>query len=413
MPGTLLDAATTSHLTVKPISYAPTVGKRVRHEQFGCIIEGIEDINNLTDNEFATVEALLYKHGVVVFPNQANLTTAGQHALTQRFDPQAIEYGHGKVGRPDNKSILHPDLRNIAGTPVQLIGNGLIDDPEILQGLPNPTQLRHPSHQTFHKTKVSDEDTARGQTRFYRWHMDAALYERDPPKVTTLCAKLAPQGKTNIVRYDDGTGDELEVPLGGTAFVSGKIMFDILPAPLKSLAVRTRVRYAPHPYIWMGPAQSRPTGLGLESEGNEMPLEDLPEWREELVKTLPLVWKNPHTLNLHLQCHPSGIQELVIDPLPEGVKATSETLYPNGAHLKDLQEVRDLVYSMQRPGIAPELVYVVDWKNNDLALFHNRGVLHSITGAFHPDEKRAFTQCNLASTDVPQGPSPADIAKYA
>ena len=63
-----------------------------------------------------------------------------------------------------------------------------------------------------------------------------------------------------MCRYDDGTGDELKVPLGGTAcklddphaflvsgpdqaVVSGKHMFDILPAEYKSLAVRTKVRY--------------------------------------------------------------------------------------------------------------------------------------------------------------------------
>ncbi|GAA5914655.1 TauD/TfdA family dioxygenase [Sporobolomyces salmoneus] len=411
MAGTIIAEA--QSITVKPIPYAPSVGKRLRQEEFGCIVEGIKDINNLDDETFATIEKLLYKHSIVVFPNRADLTTEGQQKLTQRFDPNAIEYGHGKVGRPDNKSILHPDLRNIGGTAVQLIGNGSIDDPAILQGLPPPTQLRHPSHQTFHKTQISDEDSEKGYTRFYRWHMDAALYERDPPKVTTLCAKVAPQGKKNIVRYDDGTGDELEVPLGGTAFASGKVMFDILPPALKSLAIRSRVRYAPHPYVWMGPARSRSTGLGLESDGKEMHLDELPEWKEEHIKTLPLVWKNPGTGNLHFQCHPSGIQELIVDPLPEGVEATADTLYPEGAHLKDLKEVRDLVYSMQRPGIAPELVYVVDWKPNDLALFHNRGVLHSITGAFHPDEKRAFTQCNLASTDVPEGPSFEDVRTYA
>jgi hypothetical protein len=150
---------------------------------------------------------------------------------------QAIEYGHGKVGRPDNKSILHPDLRNFAGTSVQLIGNGLISDPAVLQGqLPTPTQLRHPSHQTFHKTKISDEDSEKGFTRFYRWHMDAALYERDPPKVTTLCAKIAPQGKKNVVRYDDGTGDELEVPLGGTACEPPSPAILSVPSPFFTLA---------------------------------------------------------------------------------------------------------------------------------------------------------------------------------
>lgn len=119
---------------------------------------------------------------------------------------------------PDNKSILHPDLRNIPSQPaVQLIGNGPATDPNITQGLPIPCVLKHPSHQTFHKTAISDEDSAKGFTRFYRWHIDAALYARDPPKVTTLYGLDMPTGAKNIVRYDDGTGDELEVPLGGTA----------------------------------------------------------------------------------------------------------------------------------------------------------------------------------------------------
>lgn len=180
-----------------------------------------------------------------------------------------------------------------------------------MQGLANPCKLRHPSHQTFHRTRISDDDSAKGFTRFYRWHIDAALYERDPPKVTTLYGLQMPTAKRNTVRYDDGTGDELEVPLGGTAFVSGKVMFDILPAHLKSLAVRTKVRYAPHPYVWMGSARARSTGLGMESEGTEMALDDLPPWKDEHVKTLPVCWKNPVTGHLHFQVHPSAIHELV------------------------------------------------------------------------------------------------------
>jgi hypothetical protein len=49
MPGTV-----SQPLTVKPIPYAPSVGKRVRNERFGCIVEGIKDINDLTEEEFAT-----------------------------------------------------------------------------------------------------------------------------------------------------------------------------------------------------------------------------------------------------------------------------------------------------------------------------------------------------------------------
>ncbi|KAJ7898946.1 hypothetical protein B0H14DRAFT_3424282 [Mycena olivaceomarginata] len=33
--------------------------------------------------------------------------------------------------------------------------------------------------------------------------------------------------------------------------------------------------------------------------------------------------------------------------------AREAALYPDGAHLTDLKEVRDLLYAMQRPAIAP------------------------------------------------------------
>jgi hypothetical protein len=75
-----------------------------------------------------------------------------------------------------------------------------------------------------------------------------------------------------VCRYDDGTGDVLTVPLGTTAFAAGKTMWALLPPELKSVAVRARVRYAPHPYVWMGPVHAKSTGLGLECEGLEVQL---------------------------------------------------------------------------------------------------------------------------------------------
>jgi hypothetical protein len=110
-----------------------------------------------------------------------------------------------------------------------------------------------------------------------------------PPKVTTLYGITVPDGARQTCKYDDGTGDELDVPLGTTAFVSGKTMFDILPAELKSLAVRSKVKYSPHPYVWMAPARAMETGLGIESEGLELPLDQLPEWEESKRKILPVV----------------------------------------------------------------------------------------------------------------------------
>jgi len=205
----------------------------------------------------------------------------------QAFDPQSESYGHGnnKTGNT-KKSILHPDLKTIPAVPqVQLIGNGMVYNHEGLA----EAALKHPSHKTFHKTVVSDEDEKKGVTRFYRWHIDAALYDLNPPKVTTLYGITVPKGPSQVCRYDDGTGDELKVPLGTTAFVSGRTMFDILPKEYKSLAVRTKVKYAPHPYVWMAPARALSTGLGIETEGLELPLNELPEWEESKLKILPVV----------------------------------------------------------------------------------------------------------------------------
>ena len=201
-----------------------------------------------------------------------------------------------------------------------------------------------------------------------------------------------PKGDNQTVRYDDGTSDELEVPLGTTAFVSGVTMFEILPPELKSLAVRSKVRYAPHPYVWMAPARALSTGLGIISDGLEMPLDELPEWEESKIKTYPVVrppsmtsyllstslicafcsqcWLNPVTKKLHFQVHPCGIQELFVDPLPEGA-SRDDAIYPDGAHITDLKEVRDTLYKMQRPAIDPKVWFIIFCTNCLLIAQHS------------------------------------------
>lgn len=49
----------------------------------------------------------------------------------------------------------------------------------------------------------------------------------------------------------------------------------------------------------------------------------------------------------------------------------------------------------------------------DLVLFHNRGLLHTVVGAFKLDQVRAFHQCNLAASDDPVGPSAEDVKAWA
>lgn len=339
------------------------------------------------DGDFSLIYDALYKHQVVILKGQAGCSPKAQYELTHRFDPDAQGYGHGKT-HDAKRSILHPDLKTVPHQPeVQIIGNGPISEYEGLRDI----RLVHPHHRNFHKhpVPVSDDLTC---TRFYRWHIDAALYDLNPPKVTTLLAVSVPEGRRQTLRYDDGSGDEMDVPLGTTAFVSGYKMYDILSDEDKDFARTSRIEYAPHPYIWMSKAKSRSDGLGLYSDALELPEHELPSIDEAKVQILPMVWKNPVTEKLALQIHPSAVRKIHLK---------------NGDVIDDLEAVRDIVHRLQRPGISPHLVYAHDWKEGDMVLFNNRGVLHSVVGAFTPEEVRLFRQCNMAASDPPLPPEVA------
>jgi xanthine dioxygenase len=105
-----------------------------------------------------------------------------------------------------------------------------------------------------------------------------------------------------------------------------------------------------------------------------------------------MVWKNPLSGKFALQIHPSVVQKIHLK---------------DGTIIEDLAKVREIVHDMQRPGIAPENVYAHDWKEGDMVLFNNHGVLHSVVGAFADDEVRLFRQCNLAASRKPYGPDDA------
>lgn len=319
-----------------------------------------------------------------MFKNQSHVSPKAQFELTRRFDPAGTSYGHGKT-IDAKRSILHPDLKTIPHQPqVQVIGNGFVPEYEGLKDF----RLRHPHHKTFHATSIPPEEDL-DFTRFYRWHIDAALYGLAPPIVTTLLAVKVPGGRRQTCRYDDGTGDELDVPLGTTAFASGFEMFDALSPEDQELARTTKVEYAPHPYIWMSGARARSDGLGLVTEGKEIPLGDLPEIEEDKIQILPMCWRNPVNGRLALQVHPSAVRKLHLK---------------DGTVVDDLREVRETVHRLQRPGIAPKKVYCHDWEEGDLVLFHNRGVIHSVVGAFAEEEVRLFRQCNIAASRLPEGP---------
>ena len=336
------------------------------------------------DADFSIIRDTLYRNHVVVLKNQAGLSPKAQYDLTRRFDPSAEGYGHGKT-LDAKRSVLHPDLKTVPHQPqVQVIGNGFIPSYEGLRNI----KLVHPHHKKFHKHPIPEEEDL-DYTRFFRWHIDAALYDLNPPRVTSLMAVSVPAGRRQTLRYDDGTGDELDVPLGTTAFVSSYNMYDILSESDKEFVRTSKVEYAPHPYIWMSPAKSRSDGLGMVSEGVELLESDLPAIDPSKIMILPMTWKNPLTGKLALQIHPSAIRKIHLK---------------DGTVIDDLEKVRQIVHDLQRPAISPKYVYPHDWEEGDLVLFNNHGVLHSVVGAFKEDEVRLFRQCNMAASEPPLGP---------
>lgn len=315
--------------------------------------------------------------------DQHNLSPKAQYELTRRFDPAADTYSHGKS--IDKRSVLHADLKTIPSQPqVQVIGHGHIKS---FEGLENIT-LKHPHHKTFHKTVIPAKDDLT-HTHFYRWHIDSAMYDLDPPLVTSLMAVQVPTGRRQTVRYDDGSGAELNVPLGTTAFFSGYKLYSLLSPSDKDFVSTSRTEYAPHPYIWMSECHARPNGLGLLSENLELPLTALPPISDSKRKIYPMAWRNPVTGDLAMMVYPTAAQKIHL---------------ANGSVIDDLREVREILYRLQRPGIEPELVYAHDWVEGDFVLFNNHGVMHSIVGAFGEGEVRVFRQCNMAGSAAPVGP---------
>ena len=67
----------------------------------------------------------------------------------------------------------------------------------------------------FHAEPLSDEEVRDGQTRFYRWHMDAPLYERLPGRVTIIHGIRVPEGENQKIVFENGK--TLPVAPGATA----------------------------------------------------------------------------------------------------------------------------------------------------------------------------------------------------
>lgn len=65
--------------------------------------------------------------------------------------------------------------------------------------------------------------------------------------------------------------------------------YDLLNPAQKAIVDNSQVAYAPRAFTWMSTTRFTEDGASIYSEGKEMSLEDVPEWREEECKTYPMV----------------------------------------------------------------------------------------------------------------------------
>lgn len=376
--------------------------------EFGCTVElpayAGNDPSKLSEADFKKLYEATLTFLVTVIPNQETLLPHSQYILTKRFDPTIPEpkvegnasYGHGKEFRHD-QSVLKKDGTSVKSQPqVQILGQGVFEAGEAGNDNDETIKLTHPSHTLFHKEVLLESEIMdQKRTRFYRWHIDSALYDLSPPLVTTLLGiTVPPAAHSQTIEYDDGSGDQLTLTQGATCFVSGAQAFDRLTEEEMNFALNTTVEYAPHPYIFISSAKATKDGLTMVSEGAERKLDELPSWEPSKVKKLPMVWTNPVTKKHHLQVHGCCIHKL-------------HTRYGDVVKTTELEEARRKVHSLMRPAISPSKVLAHSWKQGDLVIFFNQGVWHSVTGEFKgvnggADERRLMHQCNIASGQDPK-----------
>lgn len=179
----------------------------------------------------------------------------------------------------------------------------------------------------------------------------------------------------------------MEVAAGSTAFIAGSNAYNILSDEDKALVDNSRVEYPPHPYTCKlylpdvsassfnaeiptcgvlagtGAARGNSNGLGVATEGREVPFEDLPPWNEEDIMIYPMVWTCPVTGQKSLQVHPVPVYKMHLKTSQDGPETT----------LTDLTEIRALLHRLQRPAISPQYVWAPAYSPGDLVIFYNRG----------------------------------------
>ncbi|CRL29300.1 Taurine catabolism dioxygenase TauD/TfdA [Penicillium camemberti] len=353
------------------------------------------DLDRLTDNDKDTLRKALFENQVVVIRKQKGIDPTVLPKLAKIFDPNASDiHSAGEKAVSDPKNILSAyKAGRIPRAPqVGIIGSGKFQDYEGLKDL----EVVHLDHTLFHEEPLSQEELDDGYTRPYRWHMDTPFYERLPGEVTILHSIRIPNVPDQKIKFPDGK--EKSIGAGATAFFSGARIFSLLTPEEQEFALNTTVTYAPQAYEYIRQCKASEDGLTIPNFGREIPVEKLSEWAWDKVAEHPMVWRNPLNPDRpFFQVHGCCVYKLTTrNP------ATGEITV-----MDDVEEVREVVYKMQSKIYAVENIYAHHWQEGDVVIFHNRGVMHSITGQLakykeQEDKRRLLWQCTMTSTTPPK-----------
>ncbi|KAJ5607528.1 hypothetical protein N7537_004147 [Penicillium hordei] len=312
------------------------------------------DLDRLTDNDKDTLRKALFENQVVVIRNQKGIDPTVLPKLAKIFDPNASDiHSAGEKAVSDLKNILsaYKAGRIPRASQVGIIGSGKFQDYEGLKEL----EVVHLVHD--------------GYTRPYRWHMDTPFYERLSGEVTILHSICIPNTPDQKIKFPDGK--EKTISAGATAFFSGARVYSLLTPEEQEFALNTTVTYAPQAYEYIRQCKASEDGLTILNFGREVTVENLSEWAWDKVAEHPMVWRNPLNPDRpFLQVHGCCVYKLTTrNP------ATGEITV-----MDDVQKVREVVYKTQSKIYATENIYAHHWQEGDVVIFHNRGVMHSITG---------------------------------
>ncbi|KAH7155931.1 alpha-ketoglutarate dependent xanthine dioxygenase [Dactylonectria macrodidyma] len=377
-----------------PIQHGPD--KKV---DFGAEVYGI-DLNHFSDADFDFIHDALHRHKLLVFKEQPEmLKPEQQYMLTSSFDPEETTGGFAHGVDPLLASHNGVNIYGIPKRPaipvqpqVHILGRGPVPDDHY--SFPPSFEIQGIDHEEFHlPPHIPPEEREQGASRFYQWHFDGALYKIPPPRVGCLLAVRTPKGPDVTVRWDDGTNTEMSLAPGSTAMVAGSRALELLDNKTRKIAMNSRIEYAPHAFLWMSTAHSSRLGHLIETEGLEKPLDQLPTWDSKHICTYPMVWTNPITGEKSLQVHGQGVLRLYLKDAPDADEKIVE----------DLKEVRAFMHKLMRPVLNPENIYAHPHEEQDVILWYNRALWHSITEFPKSYGPRIMHQCNVAASDHPSG----------